>query len=590
MITNENDHKLTDKNAAASNIPGVFDLPLLIQQISELGKLDAPRLEFLFETSKIFLKFLKCDRVELWLKEHQRCSRYITENKKDGSLNHRVTPCLLEPDENTEIEPEKVPDFEKLGMEVFSEKLDGHLPFVSKKGNLVTGDMAESLKTWKRQAGIRRWAEVVYREKYRSVVIVRLTCLADKLGLLVFKSAPLDFFPRKNIEQYEEIGREFGFALFNNQTKIDLRERNKELSCMYRIAHLATMPRMSLDKVLQKIVELLPPAWQYPEIAAARIVFDGVEYTSPGFKNVRIKQAADITVGGKKQGRVEVVYLGEAPHWEEGPFLKEERSLINTVASEISLIITKKQSEDERARLHSQLMHADRLATLGQVTAGVAHELNEPLGNILGFAQLALKSPDIPEQSVNDLEKIIAASLHTREVIKKLLLFARQAPSRKEPVQLNEIVTNGLYFLESRCSTAGIKLVRYMAPNLPSFNGDPTQIHQILVNLVVNAIQAMPGGGTLTIRTAFDENRVYLSVQDTGTGMDEELLKQIFLPFFTTKDINSGTGLGLAVVDDIVTAHRGTIEVKSHKGEGTLFELSFPLKSDKHRRSKGAGI
>jgi two-component system NtrC family sensor kinase len=107
---------------------------------------------------------------------------------------------------------------------------------------------------------------------------------------------------------------------------------------------------------------------------------------------------------------------------------------------------------------------------------------------------------------------------------------------------------------------------------------------------VVNAIQAMPGGGTLTIRTAFDENRVYLSVQDTGTGMDEELLKQIFLPFFTTKDINSGTGLGLAVVDDIVTAHRGTIEVKSHKGEGTLFELSFPLKSDKHRRSKGAGI
>jgi len=589
MTKKQNDDKLVNKSLALFTNTGELDYSLLSHRIAELANHDQPRSDFIYEISKLFLKFLKCDRIELWLDENRQGTRYITDGRNEEYCNHRIRACCLEAEEFTDEELEKLTDFEKLNIEIYAEKLEKYLPFISKRGSLLTGDMVETLKAWKRQAGVRRWANVEFNEKYRSVVIVTLSCLKEKLGLLILKGEKFDFFLRKNIEQYEEIARDFSFALVNHQAQVDLRERLKELSCMYSIAHLATLPRMILDDVLQKIVELLPPAWQYPEMAAARVVFDGAEYTSPGFKNVRIKQAADITVGGKKQGRVEVIYLNEAPQHDEGPFLKAERRLLNTVASEISLIITKKLSEEERERLHSQLMHADRLATLGQVAAGVAHELNEPLGNILGFAQLAMKFPEIPRQGVKDLEKIVIASLHSREVIKKLLLFARQVPSHEEPVKLNDIVANGLYFLESRCTTAGIDLVRYLSPNLPTFHGDPSQIHQILVNLVVNAIQAMPDGGTLTLRTAFDEKWVYLMVQDTGEGMDEKLLKKIFLPFFTTKDINNGTGLGLAVVDDILTAHQGTVDVKSKKGEGALFELCFPLKNNKRRKSKGAG-
>ncbi|MBN1211858.1 MAG: hypothetical protein JXA92_04715 [candidate division Zixibacteria bacterium] len=587
MAKKQSDNKLIHKSLAFFNNSGELDYSLLTHRIAELADLDQPRSDFIFEISKLFLKFLKCDRVELWLNENRQCSRYVTDIRDAEFFNHQITTGCLDIEGCTDDDLEKLSDYEKLCNELYDEKLEKYLPFISKRGSLLTGDFVETLKAWKRQAGVRRWANVDYNEKYRSVVIISLSCLKEKLGLLILKSDRFDFFLRKNIEQYEEIARDFSYALVNHQAQVDLRERLKELRCMYSIAHLATMPRMSLDAILLKIVELLPPAWQYPEIAAARIVFDGFEYTSSGFKNVPAKQVADITVGGKKQGHIEVVYLDDAPNHDEGPFLKAERRLLNTVASEISLLITKKQSEEEHERLHSQLMHADRLATLGQVAAGVAHELNEPLGNILGFAQLAMKSPDVPSQGIKDLEKIVAASLHSREVIKKLLLFARQVPSHKEPVNLNDIVSNGLYFLESHCTTAGIELVRSLSPNLPAFFGDSSQIHQVLVNLVVNAMQAMPDGGTLTIRTAFDEKFVYLTVQDTGEGMDEKLLKKIFLPFFTTKDINNGTGLGLAVLDDIVTAHHGTVDVQSKKGEGALFKLCFPLGNNKPRKSKG---
>src|SRR5690606_30658204 len=117
----------------------------------------------------------------------------------------------------------------------------------------------------------------------------------------------------------------------------------------------------------------------------------------------------------------------------EGPFLAEERSLLDTVARQIGVFVESVEAEARRARMEAQLRHADRLATIGQLAAGVAHELNEPLGNVLGFAQLALKAPDVPVQVRADLDRIVKASLHGREIIRKLLVFARQAPAATQP-------------------------------------------------------------------------------------------------------------------------------------------------------------
>ncbi len=304
---------------------------------------------------------------------------------------------------------------------------------------------------------------------------------------------------------------------------------------------------------------------------------DGISYTTQGFRECRQKQTAEINVGGTLRGIVELVYAEDKPELDEGPFLKEERNLIDAVARQVALVIERKQAEEDKLKLHNQLLHADRLATIGMLAAGVAHELNEPLGNILGFAQLAKKCPGIPASAEQDIGKIEAASLHAREIIQKLLVFARQAPPQKTQVNLNQIVEDGLYFFEARCAKEGIELVRLLSADLPEITADPGQLNQLLVNLVVNALQSMPGAGKIMVQTRFCDHNVLLSVEDTGTGMSKEVLDKMFVPFFTTKDVGHGTGLGLPVVYGIVTAHGGSINVDSKPGCGTRFEIQLPV-------------
>lgn len=361
---------------------------------------------------------------------------------------------------------------------------------------------------------------------------------------------------------------------------VALRERVKELTCLYSLAQLVECSGISLPEILQGAAELLPPAWQYPELAAGRIIFDGQSYATANFKEGGQVQSAPIVVSGKPRGRVEVVYIEDMPPAHEGPFLKEERNLINAVARQIALIIERRQAEEDRFRLQDQLRHADRLATIGQLAAGVAHELNEPLGNILGFAQLAQKHQGLPRSISQDLGKIVATCLHARQIITSLLLFSRQMPPQKARVNLNVVVEEAMGLLEQRCSKNGILIVRHLSADLPDIIADAPQLRQVLVDLAVNALHAMPDGGVLEVATQSSGDRVVLSVQDNGVGMSKEVLEKIFVPFFTTKDVNEGTGLGLPVVHGIVTSHGGTIHVQSAPGLGSRFDIELPVNAD----------
>src|SRR4030042_2774582 len=361
--------------------------------------------------------------------------------------------------------------------------------------------------------------------------------------------------------------------------KVALRERIKELTCLYSIAQIEKQPDKSMEDILQSIVELLPSAWQYPQSTLARLILDGVPYTTGDFPTSCQKQSVDIFVNGKPRGFFEIGYVEQKPELDEGPFLKEERSLLNEVARQTALIVERKQAEEDKIKLYDQIRHADRLATVGMLAAGVAHELNEPLGNILGFAQLAKKGGGIPASAKQDIEKIETASLYAREIIQKLLVFARQVPPEKRRVGLNEVVKDGLYFFDSRCAKEGIELVCILSPKLPEIIADPVQLNQVLVNLVVNALQSMPGrGGKITVQTKARGQEVLLIVEDTGVGISEDVLDKIFVPFFTTKDVGHGTGLGLPVVHGIVTGHGGSINVESKVGQGTRFEIRLPIK------------
>ncbi|MBN1612554.1 MAG: hypothetical protein JW940_38345 [Polyangiaceae bacterium] len=355
-----------------------------------------------------------------------------------------------------------------------------------------------------------------------------------------------------------------------------LRERVKELTCLYEIAQLAAGPIGQLDGILQGAVEVIRRAWQYPEIAHVRIVLDSREYLSPGFRDGAQRQSAPIVVGGVRRGKVEVLYSEVMAELDEGPFMKEERALLEAVAAQVASIVERREAEAERAALQEQLRHADRLATIGQLAAGVAHELNEPLNNVLGFAQLAKKHPSVVGQVKADIDRIETAALHARSTIRKLLVFARQAPPQMTDVDINQVVEEGLQFFQSRCASEGIILTVALCPGPPRIAADPSQLNQVLVNLVVNAMQAMPNGGRLAVSTGVSEQSVFLSVEDTGIGMTDEVAAKLFVPFFTTKDVGQGTGLGLPVAHGIVTSHGGTIRVESSPGQGTRITIELP--------------
>lgn len=414
-------------------------------------------------------------------------------------------------------------------------------------------------------------------ELFISRLTVPLVVADETVGGVILKSRKEDFFPPSESEALEYFAQTLALVLFSHHVQASLRERVKELTCLYQIAQLTEQPNIQLADILQDIASLLPPAWQYPDIAAARIVLDGEVHSTPSYGDCVSKQVAPLVIKGRTRGCIEVGYSLEKPELDEGPFLEEERDLIDVAARQISLLVERRQEAEDRGRLQIQLRHADRLATIGQLSAGVAHELNEPLGNILAFAQLARKEPELPQQTARDLDKIVTTSLHAREIIKKLMLFARQMPPRKSRVNMNALVEDGLYFLEARCTKDGVAIQRHLSPTIPDIVADPSQLNQVLVNLVVNAIQAMPGGGVLKITTKEMGERVALTIEDNGMGMSPSVMKRIFDPFFTTKDIHEGTGLGLPVVHGIVTSHGGTIEVESAPGRGSKFEVLLPL-------------
>lgn len=394
--------------------------------------------------------------------------------------------------------------------------------------------------------------------------------------VLAGRSAPLT--PDED-DTHRGVAEMMALALLNRRSQWALRERVKELTCLYGISRLTERGDLSLDDVLRRVVALIPQGWQYPEITQARLSVDERTFTTPGFRVSPHLQSTPITARGEVRGRVEVVYTESRPEMDEGPFLSEERNLLGAVATSVGLILEERRAAEDRRRLEEQLRHADRLATIGQLAAGVAHELNEPLGAILGFAQLARQSAGLADQAARDVDKILAAALHAREVVRKLMLFARQTPPRKGRFSLNELVEEGLYFLESRCERSGIVLERQVDPALSPITADRGQMQQVLVNLAVNAVQAMPGGGTLTLRTRQDAGHVFLVVEDTGVGMTEEVRSQLFVPFFTTKEVGQGTGLGLSVVHGIVSAHGGGVNVESRPGKGSRFEIRLPLDS-----------
>lgn len=575
----------SDAGLPGSRLPEDFQgLSHLILNCANRGE---PKADFLQEIIRLLIDFSGCDAIRIIFRENIQLFYCSASTGEDGAV---VVDMTNAPSGGGQKYCRGMPAIDRLRRQVMSGTCDLSASCFTPYGSFWTGDATQPFSLLPGPGSDVPSQKLKLDGEFLSLALIPSVVANERIGLLELQYKQAHSFAKQDIELYETVAQTLGLALVNQRVQAALRERVKELTCLYGIATLAKRPEIPLEQILQEIADLLPPAWQYPKIAHGRIVFDDREFKSSSHTGGKDVQLADIVVEGTKRGFVEVVYAEPKPTLDEGPFLREERSLINAVAVQIALIVEQRQADENTLKLQDQLRHSDRLATIGQLAAGVAHELNEPLGSILGFAQLAKKSPQLAEQTSQDIDRIVNAALHAREIVKKLMLFSRSTLPRKTRVDLNKMIREGLYFLESRCAKLDIEMKQCLAPDLPEITADPSQLFQVLVNLSVNAIQAMPDGGTLTLRTELVGGWISLVVEDTGTGMSREVMEKVFIPFFTTKDVDEGTGLGLSVVHGIVTSHGGTIQVQSEVGKGSRFEIRLPvISAEEQEKNKRHG-
>ena len=357
-----------------------------------------------------------------------------------------------------------------------------------------------------------------------------------------------------------------------------LKERVKELNCLYEMSKVALEANNDVEALIEKTLKIIPAAMQYPDLAEAQIQIRTSKFSSDRFDKSKIVIEAKLNIDKKTAGSIKIGYTKSGRGVTKLSFLPEEIHLLKTLARELSLFVKKATVEEEKEKLQLQYQHVERLAFVGELSAGIAHELNEPLAKILGFAQLIKKAGSLNVQQTEDIDRIVKASLYTREIIKKLMIFSRQMPPQIAKINLNDVVENILYFIDVRFHSRGIKLTTKLDEHLPPINGDEVQMSQVLVNLITNAVHAMPNGGQITVTTKDKGPFVSLLVSDTGHGMTPTVKQKIFEPFFTTKSVGQGTGLGLSVVKGIIDSHHGKIMVNSVPEVGTKFEILLPAR------------
>lgn len=242
----------------------------------------------------------------------------------------------------------------------------------------------------------------------------------------------------------------------------------------------------------------------------------------------------------------------------------------NQMASEL------KTREEALKAAQAALVQSEKMSAFGQLSAGIAHEVKNPLAGILGYAQLALRKVEKESPLARQLEIIEKETKRCKTIIENLMKFARQEKAEFAPTDLNQVVEDAVAIVDHQLTINKVKIEKQLTAGLPKIQGNGNQLQQVLMNLMINAQQAMAEGGRVTVSTDRIDSQVEIRVSDTGPGIPPEIQQKIFEPFFTTKPVGKGTGLGLSVSYGIVRDHGGQIRLESEIGKGAAFILSFP--------------
>ena len=312
------------------------------------------------------------------------------------------------------------------------------------------------------------------------------------------------------------------------------------------------------------------------------LYFSTTRITNPLQKMVVATQkisAGDLTQKVEVSSKDEIGYLADSFNQ-----MTADLEVANEKLVEWGKTLEKKVEErtKEMTEMQSRLIQSEKLASLGKLAAGIAHEINNPLGGVLIYSHLLLEDTDKNSPHYENLKKIVKETSRCKDIVKGLLEFARPKEPEMSLVNINEIVERSLSIMEGQALFQNIKIKKSYVSNLPKIVADSAQLQQVFVNIILNAAEAMDGNGILTIGTSLNGDGTFIEIKfsDTGHGIKEEDQKRLFEPFFTTKEVGKGTGLGLAISYSIIQKHQGTIEVKSEVGKGSTFNVRLPVMSE----------
>jgi len=367
----------------------------------------------------------------------------------------------------------------------------------------------------------------------------------------------------------------------------ELAARMKELNCLYRASDLLQRDNLDLEVKLRQMPGLLVSGLRFPEVARVLLEIEDrryeVEWTQPHGPVAR----EPIIVNGREAGALHVAY---GPHRNGPEPSPDERTLVAAIATRIGAMLERQRTEAERLALEDQLRQSQKMEAIGRLAGGIAHDFNNLLTSIKGLSSLALRELEPGHPIRPDLEEIEKAAQRAAGLTRQLLAFSRKQRLKLVPVDLNDVVS-GIEKMLRRVINERIELHASYGRGLDPVMADPSQLEQVVMNLVVNAQDALRDGGTIEISTrreSIGEERgpvppgeyAVLSVRDTGVGIAPDHLDKVFEPFFTTKPPGEGTGLGLATVFGIVKQGGGYVHVESRLGAGSTFLVYLPFAPD----------
>ena len=357
-------------------------------------------------------------------------------------------------------------------------------------------------------------------------------------------------------------------------TEAKLKERIKELTCLYEVTSIIVNTDYDqLELSLEAVVYCLKKAWQFGDDAQVVLRSKGHHVETYSSNKQRVSIKSDIKVFNKTEGFIEVSYPQNK--YTKSDFLKEEEKLLENVSLDVGNLLERKQIRDSEVAVKRQMERADRLHILGEITAGIAHELNTPLANILGFSEL-LKERISDVNAVSDLEKIMDNAIFSREIVKKLMFFACEMPQEMSVMHLNPIIENVLKLLGPSLHDKKIKLTKSFSNENIQLKADTVQLTQVLFNLIMNAVYYSHVGGKINVKITEEKRKIQILISDEGKGIDPKNEDKVFEPFFTTKPTGDGSGLGLSVVHGIISSHKGKISHRPNTPKGTVFIVHFP--------------